>query len=190
MAGLVAGIFVGGVGKRMGGRAKGLLRAPAGPTLVDRLRAVLTSAGIVDIVLVGNHSAYEPLGLSRIEDHPPSIGPLGGLISLLERAAENDARALALACDMPFVSDSLVRRLLSRRDVPVHAPRRAGLWEPLCAVYQPDRVLEQARRRAIGRDHSLQALLNEVGAVEMPLGADEALALTDWDTPEDMLKPS
>jgi len=190
MTAVVAGIFVGGVGKRMGGRAKGLLQTSSGQTLIDRLRTVLAAAGVVDVVLVGRHPAYEGLNLRAIEDRPESIGPLGGLVSLLEHAAEKQARALAVACDMPFVSDSLLRRLLSREDAPIVAPRRADLWEPLCAVYRPERVLAEARRRAAGRDRSLQGLLNAVEAVELPLEAHELRALTDWDTPEDAFKPS
>lgn len=187
---VVAGIFVGGVGKRMGGRAKGLLRTSTGQTLIDRLRTVLASAAVLDVVLVGKHAAYEGLDLPTIEDRPESIGPLGGLVSLLQYAAEKQARALAVACDMPFVSDALVRRLLSREDAPILAPRRADLWEPLCAVYRPEQVLAQARRRAAGSDRSLQGLLNAAGAVELPLEAHELRALTDWDTPEDALKRS
>jgi molybdopterin-guanine dinucleotide biosynthesis protein A len=170
----------------MGGRIKGLLRGTDGQPLVGRLRALLESVGIGDIVLVGRHSAYEALGLPGIEDSPEGIGPLGGLISLMQRAAGSESRALAIACDMPFVSDSLVRNLLSGPDAAVLAPRRGELWEPLCALYKPDRVLAEARRRATGRDHSLQGLLNAVGAVELPLGADEAWMLADWDASEDV----
>jgi MobA-like NTP transferase domain len=53
----VAGIFVGGGGERMGGRAKGLLESPDGGTLVKRWHAVLREAGVARVLLVGRHPA-------------------------------------------------------------------------------------------------------------------------------------
>ncbi len=81
----VAGIFVGGAGARMGGRAKGLLRAPDGRTIVERWCAVLEASGIRDIVLVGVRGAYVGIRLETIDDEPRGIGPLGGLIALTMR---------------------------------------------------------------------------------------------------------
>jgi molybdopterin-guanine dinucleotide biosynthesis protein A len=183
---VVAGIFVGGASVRMGGRPKGLMPGPGGSSLVDRLRKVLSEAGVLDVVLVGCHPAYGPLGLRALDDRPSSIGPLGGLVSLLRHASDSGARALALACDMPFVPLSLVKRLSLRSDAPVVAPRRNDLWEPLCASYAAEQVLPMALRQATGTDHSLQKLLREAGAVELALEPDEARALTDWDAPEDI----
>ena len=56
----LAGIFVGGAGERMGGVAKGLMRTPDGTTVVERLRTILSKAG-VDVVLVGEREEYEGL---------------------------------------------------------------------------------------------------------------------------------
>jgi molybdopterin-guanine dinucleotide biosynthesis protein A len=180
----VAGIFVGGAGARMGGRAKGLLRVPDGRTIVERWCAVLEASGIRDIVLVGTRGAYAGIALETIDDEPGGIGPLGGLIALLRRAG--DGLALALACDMPFVSESLVRRLVAAGEAPVVAPRRDNRWEPLFAQYDAQRVLPVARRLAGEGAHSLQRLLEEVRAVELPMRTDEMNELRDWDTPEDM----
>jgi hypothetical protein len=64
------------------------------------------------------------------------------------------------------------------------APRRAGKWEPLCARYDP-RALSFAERAAAGDRHGLQRVLDDAGAVELPLTAAEATELRDWDTPAD-----
>ncbi|HEY5241286.1 MAG TPA: NTP transferase domain-containing protein, partial [Polyangiaceae bacterium] len=101
----VAGVFVGGAGVRMGGLAKGLLRGPDGSSLVERWAGMLRELGI-PIVLVGEGAAYEGLGLPMLKDEPPGVGPLGGLVALLRHAGTR--RALAFACDMPFVSRGLV----------------------------------------------------------------------------------
>jgi molybdenum cofactor guanylyltransferase len=182
----IAGIFVGGAGTRMGGVAKGLMRTPDGATLVDRWAALLGPLGL-EIVLVGAHAhpAYAGLGLEMVDDAPRGIGPLGGLVALLGRAGR--ARALAFACDMPFVSSALVHRLLAASpDAAILAPRRDGQWEPLCARYDPARVLGPATARARADDHSLQRLLGDVGATALALSARETNELDDWDTPDDL----
>jgi molybdopterin-guanine dinucleotide biosynthesis protein A len=184
MTPIVAGVLVGGAATRMGGRPKGLLLAPDGQAIVHRTLAILTAAGIGDIVLVGAHPAYEATGRKALTDDPGGIGPFGGLLSLLRYA---QARlAVALACDMPFVSSALVERLISAPSAPVVAPRRDGRWEPLCARYDPPQVLSVAMRRAASNDYSLQRLLDDTGAVGLPLTPKEADELRDWDTMEDV----
>jgi molybdopterin-guanine dinucleotide biosynthesis protein A len=95
------------------------------------------------------------------------------------------AFAVAVACDMPFVSSALLQRLVATSEALVVAPRRAGRWEPLCARYHAGVASLGERRVAMG-DYSLQRWLDEAAAVELPLEADEADQLCDWDTPEDM----
>jgi molybdopterin-guanine dinucleotide biosynthesis protein A len=180
----LAGIFVGGAGQRMGGAPKGLLEAPEGGTLISRWQRVLLAAGAGDVVLVGRSSAYAALGLEVLDDALRGIGPLGGLVALLRRAGARPA--LAFACDMPFVSPELVLRLLAAPPAAIVAPRREGRWEPLCARYDPARVLSLAEAAAASGDHSLQRLLGAAGAVELPPEATDAHQLIDWDAPEDV----
>jgi molybdopterin-guanine dinucleotide biosynthesis protein A len=180
----LAGIFVGGPGRRMGGRPKGLLEGPGGVTLVERWRALLGGLG-VEVVLVGDAAAYAGMGLPALADEPAGVGPLGGLVALLRRAA--DRPALAVACDMPFVSQALVARLLAAPGAAsIVAPRRDGRWEPLCARYDPARVLPLAVARAASPYHSLQRLLEDAGAAPLPLAPHEAAELRDWDSPDDV----
>jgi molybdopterin-guanine dinucleotide biosynthesis protein A len=180
----VAGIFVGGSSRRMGGVPKGLLHAPDGRTLVERTCSMLAVAGASEVVLVGAQAAYAYLGLPMLEDRPPRIGPLGGLVALLERAGEG--HALAIACDMPFVSTDIFEQLLAAHDAPVVAPRQGGRWEPLCARYSAPSVLPIARRRAQGIRHSLQGLLDEACAAEIALTDEDLRRLRDWDTLADV----
>jgi molybdenum cofactor guanylyltransferase len=173
----------------MGGRAKGLMRTPEGVTIVDRWLSMLAREGL-PVVLVGRCAEYDDLGIEVIGDEPAGIGPLGGLVALLRRAAE--MHVLALACDMPFVSSRVVERLLGApNDQAIVAPRREGRWEPLCARYDSRRVLPiaQARATTASSNHSLQRLLDEAGAVELGLSSDEEGELRDWDTPGDVGAP-
>jgi molybdopterin-guanine dinucleotide biosynthesis protein A len=180
----LAGIFVGGASRRMGGEPKGLLRAHGGATVVERSCSLLRAVGL-PVVLVGDARAYEHLGLPVLADDPPGVGPLGGLVALLRRA--NPEPAVALACDMPFVSRALVERLLAApAEAPVIAPKRESRWEPLCARYDPVRVLPLALAQAASQHHSLQRLLDAVHAWALPLSEAERDHLRDWDEPGDI----
>ena len=180
----IAGVFVGGAGNRMGKLPKGLLEAPGGGTLVDRWRAVLHEVGVRRVFLVGRHPAYCAVGLDPIDDEPSGVGPIGGLVALLRHARASPV--LALACDMPFVSMGLVQRLVAAPEAAVVAPRRNGIWEPLCARYDAAQVLPCALRRIAAGRYSLQSLLAEVGAAPLSLEPGDAAQLRDWDAPEDM----
>jgi molybdopterin-guanine dinucleotide biosynthesis protein A len=186
----LAGIFVGGKGTRMGGRAKGLLLAPDGRTLVERLRATVDP--LADVVLVGDADAYAALELETLADDPAGIGPLGGLTALLRRGqrgrpGEEGGTVLAIACDMPFVSRELLEGLLfARARAPIVAPRRADRWEPLCARYDSARVLPVAEEHVRRGELSLQRLLDRLGAAPLPEDAYDPRELRDWDAPEDV----
>ena len=177
---MLAGIFVGGRGARMGGAVKGLLRGPGGEPLVVAIAAAAREAGL-EPVLVGAREEYAALGLATVAD-VADAGPLGGLVALLEAA--HGARAVAIACDMPHVTTALLARLASGPDAPVLAPKRDGRWEPLFARYDAARVLPVARARLARGELALQGLLDEVGAAELATNAEERDALDDWDTPE------
>ncbi|HEY8427872.1 MAG TPA: molybdenum cofactor guanylyltransferase [Sandaracinaceae bacterium] len=177
MADVLAGIFVGGASSRMG-TPKGLLRTASGVTLVDRWRALFDELGI-EHVLVGVRPEYASVPLRSIADDPSGIGPIGGLAALLSEAGARCA--LAVACDMPFVTRDDVTALIEAPRAPIAAPRRAGRWEPLCARYAPEVRALVGSRIAAGR-YALQGLLEEAGAVEVALPSAH---LDDWDTPQD-----
>jgi molybdopterin-guanine dinucleotide biosynthesis protein A len=196
---VLAGILVGGRGERMGGRAKGMMSAPGGGTLIDRWRSVLRAAGAeapgIEVVLVGRREEYASVDLDVVDDDPPGIGPLGGLVGLLRRAERaGSEHALLLACDMPFVSSALVQRLIAAPPAAIVAPRRdqaspgasRETWEPLCARYAPAAVLPVALRRLAAGKHALQPLLTEAGAAALTLSPAEERELHDWDAPEDI----
>jgi len=188
---LLAGIFVGGGGTRMGGIKKGLMPAPqGGEAIAARLcricREALPSS---QIVLVGDASAYAELGLESIADDPSGVGPLGGLRALLAHARASGRQALALATDLPYVSPELVRRLGEHAaSAAAVAPRMSGFWQPLFARYASDVCLEvvdgvlSRGRRAL---HDVLTALGERAAV-LPLDPAEESLLRDWDTPDDV----
>jgi molybdopterin-guanine dinucleotide biosynthesis protein A len=182
------GIFVGGASRRMGGQPKGLLRArDTQEPLVVRLARLGREAGLSP-VWVGNAESYRALvpGLPELVDRPAGIGPLGGLSALL--SAADTAPVIAVACDMPHVSSALLQRLSSEQPgVSVLAPRSAsGIWEPLCARYDPTRVLPICDEAIRQGERSFQRLFARLSATDLPLSAEEWAELTDWDRPEDL----
>lgn len=180
---VVAGIFVGGHGLRMGGVAKGLLRAPGGETIIERWGRIL---GALDIpsVLVGAHPAYATCGIERLDDAPHIAGPLGGLIALLEHARAG--YAIAVACDMPYVSERALARLRDAPPASTVSARRDGRWEPFFARYEVAAVLETARARAATGMTALQGLMDACGAQELDVAPEDWAELRDWDTPGDL----
>ena len=191
---LVVGIFVGGRGSRMGGVAKGLLKAPNSEnTLVERLQSELARAlPDAEVVLVGAAEAYTTFELMAVSDEPSGVGPIGGLIGLLAYAERRGARhVLALACDLPRLGGDLVQRLASQaNEAGALVTAQGEIRNPLIARYTVARALPAAREALSAGRRSLQAVLDRLGddVVTLRLTEIEAATLDDWDTPDDMRK--
>lgn len=186
----VVGLFVGGRGSRFGGIAKGNLVHPSGVRLVERLTEVVRSA-LPDalLVLVGERPEYEYLALATVRDSPPGIGPLGGLRALVGFARdEGRDAAIAIACDMPYVTSELVRRLAEEAPgARALAPRDDGRWQPLAARYDGS-VLPVLDAAIAAHEHSLQRIFERLGADAQVLAVSgvELATLRDWDSPDDL----
>jgi molybdopterin-guanine dinucleotide biosynthesis protein A len=188
---MIAGVFVGGQGRRMGGCAKGLLLAPreAGspPTTIIERTVALARAHCDDVLLVGRADAYAALGLRAVDDDPGAVGegPLGGLVALLECAARRPV--IALACDMPYLTGELIGRLAREEPGAVAlAARDHGRWSPLFARYDASRVLPVARATLRAGVRAVYAVLDACGGRELSLSAGERALLRDWDEPADV----
>jgi len=187
---LAVGLFVGGLGSRFGGLAKGNLRLPDGTRVIERLIDVCGVAlPEAPVVLVGERMEYADLALPALADTVKGIGPLGGLRSLVAFAAAKEREgAIALACDLPYVTPELVLRLAHETpDADALAPRERGLWHALGARYSV-RALPAIDAAIAAREHSLQHLFARLGAGAAPLAVNDAelAALRDWDSPEDL----
>jgi len=187
------GILVGGRARRLGGIPKGLLpTSDTGEPIVVRLaricREVISDS---ELVLVGDARDYAHLHYASIEDEPPGIGPIGALASLLSAAARSDRDEIVLAADLPFVSRRLVERLATHApDALAVAPRIDNMWQPLFARYRSVPCLETTTRIVEKGHRALHRVLSELGSsvAELPLTAEEAGELRDWDTPDDVVR--
>ena len=191
---ITIGLFVGGKGTRMGGVAKGLLRVPDGTeTLIERLvTQCVRAAPEATLLLVGQSEAYAGLVLPQLQDTPAGVGPIGGLRALLLRAhADASEFALALACDLPFLDDSLISTLLlpfSELAPAARVPFVGGRLQPLAAAYAPAATLSAVDRSLALGKHALMSVLDQLGSQleRVEFDAERARALRDWDTPEDI----
>jgi len=189
----VIGLFVGGQGKRLGGVDKGNLTFD-GAKLLGRLIATCREAlPSSPVVLVGQAAPYAEHGLRALSDEPAGIGPLGGLRALLRHAEGLGANAaLALACDLPHLGVSLVRRLGSESpEADFLAPRDGTLWHTLVARYGAGALAAVDETIAAG-ERALQRVVQRLGAraVELTVNESERSELRDWDTPEDVASSS
>ncbi len=115
-------ILAGGKSRRMG-RDKAFLELDGKPLIAHVIQRV---AQVCDeIIIVANDAlAYAPFGLRVISDVYPGKGSLGGIYSGLQAA--RTPLVLAVACDMPFLNEALLRYLISlapRADVIVPRAR-------------------------------------------------------------------
>jgi molybdopterin-guanine dinucleotide biosynthesis protein A len=116
-------ILAGGQSRRLGQDKRRLrLWGEDGPTLLER--TIATVAGLCDdvVVVLNDPEAWPGLAGRHVPDAYADGGALGGIYSGLLAAAEE--HALVVACDMPLLSQALLRALLERpRHYDVLAPR-------------------------------------------------------------------
>ena len=105
---------------------------------------------------------WRPADVQFVADDPPSRGPLSGLAAALAQTHSN--HLLAVAIDMPFITEKYLRFLCSQIE-----PGRGVIakiddrLEPLAAIY-PQKVLANFQSALSGMDFSLQTLTGNLAA--------------------------
>ena len=66
------------------------------------------------IILTNSPHEYSYLNLPMVEDSIKGLGPIGGLYTGLESIS--DDAGFFVACDMPFLSEPLIRHMVGIRD--------------------------------------------------------------------------
>jgi len=139
-----AAILAGGRARRFGGRDKSSLDVGGASILERQLAALRGVAGRI-LVVAGNPARFQERGLDAVGDLVPGAASLGGIYTALAHAAGD--HVLVVACDLPFLTASFLRRLVAQARPADEAvvPRTVDGWQPLCAVYSR-RLAEPARR--------------------------------------------
>lgn len=150
------------------GRDKARLRL-GGRTLLGHLRLLAAALGL-------------PLRNIR-RDLVPRSGPLGGIYTALKTTRVETI--VFLACDMPFVSADLLRRMLRRH----RTNGRALFTRHLRTVGFPFivsvKVLPTVERLLVARNLSLQCLARALRAASFAPAPAEAEAFVNVNTPAD-----
>lgn len=156
-AGNCAGFVLAGGASSRFGQDKALVTFRR-ETLIARLCA-LVSGETRSVAVIGAPEKYAAAGVPCIADRWPGEGPLGGIVTALESAAQFAERPswnLIVGCDMPFLTGEWLAYLVERTaasasDVVV---ARSGLGlEPLCGCWRTDsvatlrRTFEQGTRK-------------------------------------------
>ena len=132
-------VLTGGKSSRMG-RDKAALEY-GGQLQADRAFELLTM--VCERVFVSARKDQSDLpgraGRPQIHDVVENIGPAGGMLSAFKTHPE--CAWLVLACDLPFLSEGVLRDLIAKRRADqiatAYRSENDGLPEPLCAIYEP-----------------------------------------------------
>lgn len=112
-----------------------------GLTQLEWAYGLLSSLCVRTFVSVRPEQRAEPVRarFPQIVDRLPGAGPLAGIVAALQEHPE--AAWLVVACDLPFLTDSTLRRLIDHRDphciATAYRSTHDGLPEPLCAIWEP-----------------------------------------------------
>lgn len=188
--GISGAIVAGGASSRFGGQAKGLLRV-GGQRIVDRIASALRPV-VETIAIVSNApDALDWLpGAPVWRDERAERASIVGIHSALLHAE----RALVVAWDMPFVTESLMRALSDGLTSQVSAvvPEGPRGPEPMCALYTRD-CLDAVERALDENDLRMTALVGQLPRlVLIPLRevgriGDPSRLFFNVNSPEDLL---
>jgi molybdopterin-guanine dinucleotide biosynthesis protein A len=125
-------ILLGGKSSRYGSN-KALVEI-GGVRLIDRVAGVMKSIFHRVVLLTNTPEEYTYLRMPMVEDLVKGFGPMGGIYTGLMTLP--DEFGFFVACDMPFLSESLIRHMVEvRGDFDAVVPRMDWMLEPLHALY-------------------------------------------------------
>jgi molybdopterin-guanine dinucleotide biosynthesis protein A len=128
-------VLAGGRSTRLG-RDKAselLLGRPLLQHVIDRVAPLVDEVNVVRAAAQQLPEITAPIPVRVVEDAFPETGPLGGICTGL--AAASAERCIAAACDMPLLSEALLRELLQRSTEWDVVMPVLEYPEPLYAVY-------------------------------------------------------
>jgi molybdenum cofactor guanylyltransferase len=153
-------ILAGGRGSRLGGVDKAALDLNGQPLLEHVLAALAPLAR--EILVVANDDRLDgDQRLRVIRDPEPHAGVLPALLAALDTATSD--LMLLVACDMPFVSRSLVEWLIAlAAGHDVVMPKVDGFEQPMHAIYRVQPVREAVRAALTRGDRRMISFLADV----------------------------
>jgi molybdenum cofactor guanylyltransferase len=130
-------------------------------------------------------------GLPAVEERPPGSGPLVALCAGARalRASGHALPALVVACDLPLLTEAVLRALARSPGTHSVVPVVDGRLQPLCARWSATDLLAASDLVAAGQ-RSMHALCDRPGVQVLDegpwSGTTDCRALSDVDTPADL----
>lgn len=163
-------ILAGGLSSRLGRDKSRVLIGRR--SLISYIRATVSHLGM-------------PVRVIR-RDSVPRCGPLGGIFTAL--GSSRFGHVIFLSCDMPFVTERLVRKLLS----PCQSSARGIFFQTQSGAGFPFLIrtdaLPTVARRIAAEELSLQGLAKALRAKIIPSLSGEADALLNINTERDLAR--
>ncbi len=184
-------VLAGGKSRRLGRDKAGLLFF-GGNLLANAV--MLLRRVVRDVLVAGRDPGPFGLDLPWLLDDPPGQGPAGGILTALRHTG---MPCLAVSCDLPFMDEATLRRLLAVRDkrpegtlMTTFRQEETGFVEALTSVYEAEAVsrLEEALARDVRK---LSAIFPESVRCHAPYRTSdpaEARAFFNINFPMDLQK--
>jgi molybdopterin-guanine dinucleotide biosynthesis protein A len=156
---ITAVLLAGGESRRMG-RDKATLLFHGKPLWEIQLELLRRLKPAEILVSARTDPSWRPADVQFVADDPPSRGPLSGIAASL--AQVHTAHLLALAMDMPFMSESYLHYLCDQIEPGTGVvPTIDGRAEPLAAIY-PREADNDFRTALAGTDFSVQSVVRRL----------------------------
>jgi molybdopterin-guanine dinucleotide biosynthesis protein A len=181
----IVAILAGGRSRRMGEAKPSAILA--GRPLISYPLEAARAGGLEPRVVAKEGSRLPPLDCRILIEPAEPTHPLCGILAALREA--RPAPVIAVAADMPFVTDELLRWLASQPSTT--AVEAGGRLQPLLASYGADALapLEAALATGASLTAALRGLAPRlVGEQELRRFGDPELLCLNVNTPEDLAR--
>ncbi len=185
---IAGAILAGGNARRLGGMAKGTIRAGGHLSLIERLVVHMLRCGVEEIVVVANDERpYAHLGCAIVPDQRTDAGPLAGIEAALAHFSGRYEAVLCLPCDLPALSapemSALLNAYVACGGPVVFAETEHAARHPLCAVIRTDLLpdISAALDRGV---RAVGAVWSELGGTAVPF--DNPENFTNINSPGDL----
>lgn len=181
MATCVGAILAGGQSRRMGAPKEGVLLG--GRPMIEHVLSALNSV-CAQVVIVGECRGYENNRMPRLPDLRPGLGPLAGIEAVLRSGLGTGY--LIAACDQPFLTPELLRRLLGEAEEPKCFREEGGAGFHPFPCYFPASWLPRVEAALEAGKLSMRGLLGTDHPTWPLVSTEEAALLRSMNRPEDL----
>jgi molybdopterin-guanine dinucleotide biosynthesis protein A len=176
-----AAILAGGLARRMDGADKSQIRID-GRTVLERVLTVL-APHCDPIAMVGRETAPAPL-IALPDAAPGHEGPLAGILAALRWSP--GPWIMIVPCDVPFLPNDLVPRLLAAREgVDLVTARSGGRDHPTVALWRSDLAVRLALAFAGGM-RSIRGFTGGIDAALVDFATAERDPFLNLNRPDDV----